>query len=644
MKARLFGVSRLLAISCVLGSLLALPAHALTNSGPDIIVPNLNDKTISRIVNVTGGDYVRLPLEMPAGDEPAYIAAGDFNSDGLRDLIIVNPSPGQLEFMLGKGNGSFERLPNPLNFGFQISATLGVGDFNNDGLLDFLVSFNGNSVQLWLANDGNLNGDPNAHFTAQTPVVIGSRANAVAVADFNKDGNLDAVVCDYSGGTVILLAGNGAGILTNQLTLNAGSAPEDIRVGDFNADGKTDFAVAGGLSQYVSVYLGNGNGTFAPELQVTTRTGGDGTYYLAVGDLNNDGYDDIITRGGSSSLPTLDVLLWDPANANFVQSITPIPIPNVWLSGISVADMNGDGNQDVLFPNSPVNNTLSIYFGDGTGHLGSVKNLDTGGLPNSLAIVDINPVLNDYTETVRFHNKPDGYGNVNSFSTNDTLYIVVNDVKVSQGSIPATAEVTLLQKGQVISTSTLKARPDGSYVAAVKLSGLGLGEARVKIQLTFLNDANEAFYNLIRNSKIKIKNVVINFEQFTTGQVIPQVRGVFPDFKISFFSDRGLPGLTAQADTLLPVNILAHSGFSSLTGSDVVNVIFNRSDIDTGSIKVNFRSITDVSGKTALVFDNLSYSLKDSSDPKKSSLIFGQFLPALGGPAVLTGPNVVEQP
>ncbi|MBL8014104.1 MAG: hypothetical protein JNN05_09680, partial [Candidatus Omnitrophica bacterium] len=185
---------------------------------------------------------------------------------------------------------------------------------------------------------------------------------------------------------------------------------------------------------------------------------------------------------------------------------------------------------------------------------------------------------------------------------------------------------------------------DGSYTASVKLAGLGLGEARVKVQLTFSNDVNEAFYNLIRSSRITVTNVVVNFEQFAVGQVIGQTRGIFPDFKLDFYSDRGLPKLTAQLDPLMPVNIVAHGGFSDLSGSDVINVNFNRADIDTASIKVNFRSISNEFGKTALVFDNLSYNLKNNSDLKNSSVSFGQFLSPLGGPAVLFGPDVVQQP
>ncbi|MGE0268064.1 MAG: FG-GAP-like repeat-containing protein [Candidatus Omnitrophota bacterium] len=454
---------------------LAIPSSALTKTAPDVVVPNLYGNTFSTVVNVTGSEFLRLPDDLPV-DSPSFIAAGDFNEDRLSDLVIVNDNSGNLTFMLGQGNGVFTPVPVPFHLPYNISVGLSVGDFNNDGHDDILVSDQGSSIQV-LLGDGGLEDDATLHFTAQTSVAVGNRTNFTAVADFNEDGNLDAVVCDYNGSSVKILTGNGNGGLNNQQSLGTGERPESVAIGDFNADGHADFAVAGGLSQYASVYLGNGDGTFDPELQVTTRTGGDGTYYLAVGDLNNDGYDDIATRGGNSD-PGGDLLvirLWNPVLNNF-DAGGNVPAGGAWLGGLTIVDFNEDGNQDVIFTNAPADNSLSIYFGDGAGNLELLKQVAVGDLPNGVAVIDVNPVVGDFTTKVRLSNSPEGTGDLQTFSTDEKLYVTIEDVKLTKDIIPETATVTIA-KTEV----PFVALKNNVFMAVLDLDAFPLGELKVKI-------------------------------------------------------------------------------------------------------------------------------------------------------------------
>ncbi len=77
-------------------------------------------------------------------------AAGDFRSDGKTDLIVSTPGQSGAEFEVfwGNGDGTFQkakRISLPDNFGGQIG--LVPGDFNSDGLLDFVMV---NASGLWV--------------------------------------------------------------------------------------------------------------------------------------------------------------------------------------------------------------------------------------------------------------------------------------------------------------------------------------------------------------------------------------------------------------------------------------------------------------------------------------------------------------
>lgn len=74
-----------------------------------------------------------------------FFTAGDFNSDGNTDLLSYSGSGFLAGFLAGKGDGTFQRvaritLPGPTSKGLAV-----VGDFNSDGLLDFVINAGGGS-------------------------------------------------------------------------------------------------------------------------------------------------------------------------------------------------------------------------------------------------------------------------------------------------------------------------------------------------------------------------------------------------------------------------------------------------------------------------------------------------------------------
>ena len=81
---------------------------------------------------------------------------------------------------------------------------------------------------------------------ASYPATSGGSPQAVATADFNKDGRLDVTIANYAGHSVAVLLGQANGTLGAATTYGAGASgyPQGIAAGDLNGDGRADLVVA----------------------------------------------------------------------------------------------------------------------------------------------------------------------------------------------------------------------------------------------------------------------------------------------------------------------------------------------------------------------------------------------------------------
>jgi protein involved in polysaccharide export with SLBB domain len=264
-------------------------------------------------------------LVSPAtGDEPAGIAVGDFNQDGIPDLAIPNKGSDTVTVLLGNGDGTFTATavsPATGQQPFEIT----VGDFNGDGMPGLAVGNEGGLVTILLGNgDGT--------FTA-APVspTIGTGAFGLVAVDFNGDGIPDLAVVNTNNpqSYVLLLIGEGHGTFRSGATVaTAGYEPQSMVVGDFNGDGVPDLAVtdelaSSGSSSYngvVTVLLGNGDGSFT---STPVAPAGDGPKHLVTADFAGIGASGVATSNLSSK--TVTVLTPEQTATTTASAIVMVP-------------------------------------------------------------------------------------------------------------------------------------------------------------------------------------------------------------------------------------------------------------------------------------------------------------------------------
>jgi len=335
------------------------------------------------------------PLFVPAsksplsvGNGPADVKLRDINGDGKLDIITVNYESHDVTILPGDGKGSFNRIKNsPV---VDTTAHLvEIGDVNNDSKPDLVISYHHNYGVAVLLGDGGGDFSP----AAGSPFLVHNADNphnhGLALGDVNKDGNLDLVTSNHGHHSVSVMLGDGKGSFKSAKgsPFAVGRGPYPLALADVNKDRNLDIITPNVSSNDVTVLLGDGKAGFtqAPKspYSVSHRP-----FFATTGDLNGDGHLDIITS--HDDINEITFLLGE-GNGNFKPaSNSPFDLGmQSWR--MVITDINGDGKNDLVTGNSG-GDYVTVLVGDGKGDFkhapGSPFRVESS--PNRIAVGDLN--------------------------------------------------------------------------------------------------------------------------------------------------------------------------------------------------------------------------------------------------------------
>jgi sugar lactone lactonase YvrE len=310
------------------------PDYAVpTNAGPVVILLGAGNGTFTNGTSIT----TTSPFE------PTSVVVGDFNGDGKQDLAVLSAAgTGSVNIYLGNGNGTFQAASNyPVAASTSASRLLAVGDFNRDGIQDLVASNSAlNQVAVILGN-----GDGSFQAPAYYPV--GGNPWNVVVGDLNQDGFLDLAVSSDGSSSISVLQGNGDGTFKAYTAVNTGASQVgSVAIGDFNGDGYPDLASTSAPDN--SIYILLNKATATPSFQapvpylLTDGTPTPGPYYLTIGDFNRDGILDIISANNGNA--TVGIMLGTATGAFGAMTYYPVGSGDIFAN---VGDINGDDRVDI---------------------------------------------------------------------------------------------------------------------------------------------------------------------------------------------------------------------------------------------------------------------------------------------------------
>ncbi len=345
------------------------------------------------------------------GTRTLGVALADLDGNGRLDLICANLDPQPSAIYFSRGDSLLEATPSWRSTPVNSSEDVDVGDVDSDGDLDLIFANRGQESTLYLNNLIS----PGVFEPAQDPVWFTGRADKtidVALADMDGDGDLD-LVCGNSDqlSTAYLNLTPPLEIMpswdSDSPTLNR---TKSVALGDVDNDGDLDLACGnGGAGAEVNTFYRNdagrledtpswfsqdpmraasvvlakvdrddridlicGNQGVAGEVNTVYTNNGDPftaaptwvsvpqevTTSIAAGDVNGDGFIDLVCgNGGDSSTVYL--------NLGSTFDTTPAWHSRIPLrtSGIALGDVDGDDDLDLVCGNNGDPNTLYLNEG-----------------------------------------------------------------------------------------------------------------------------------------------------------------------------------------------------------------------------------------------------------------------------------------
>jgi hypothetical protein len=296
----------------------------------------------AKIYQNMDGEYCEYTAITLAGVSDSSTAIGDYDNDGDLDILLTGTdnSSTDISKLYQNTGGNFSEYTNA-NLTPVSGGTADFADYDNDGDLDIFLTGGANITKVYQNTDGN--------FSEYTHINLpGISKSSVVFGDYDNDGDLDIIMAGNTGSEKIAKVFKNTGDNFTEYTQISLEGVEycDLVLGDYDNDGDLDLLLTGFNASFAHVaklYQNTGN-DFTEATSITLAAAAVSS--TAFGDYDNDGDLDIIITGRSSSYSGM-AKVYRNTNGNFTEE-TRINLTGVQNSALALGDYDNDGDLDIM--------------------------------------------------------------------------------------------------------------------------------------------------------------------------------------------------------------------------------------------------------------------------------------------------------
>jgi hypothetical protein len=333
------------------------------------------------------------------GNGAINLATGDMDGDGKKDVVVANQSTGEISIFRStttSGSISFSsRIDSSVggNFGF-----IYLNDLDGDGKLDIVASTGiNNKITVYR----NMSTTPGTILIgAKQTFAAGNNVSGMGIGDLDGDNKIDIVVCNYTDGTYSIFRNNStSGTISFATAVTSGvifSSPSQPLISDLDVDGKNDLVILNTGSNNIKIYQNTTTsvGSISFSTTAVTVLTGSGPHRGDVSDIDGDGKPDIVCSNYSSSNTSVFRNTSTSGSISFASKVD-FAAPNNIQSSL-LRDLDADGKPELIqSTGSGVSSKISIYRNfaiSGTisaSSFGARVDISSANQPTGLDVADI---------------------------------------------------------------------------------------------------------------------------------------------------------------------------------------------------------------------------------------------------------------
>ncbi|HXH28224.1 MAG TPA: VCBS repeat-containing protein, partial [Candidatus Polarisedimenticolia bacterium] len=407
-------------ITSVAGGAWSVTAADVDGDGDlDVLWAALGDDTIAWSENTNGQGSFGAPQAITtSASGVASVVAADVDGDGDLDVLSASTLDATIAWYENTdGQGTFGPA-QAITTSASGAASVVAADVDGDGDLDVVSASEFDDTVAWYENtDGQGSFGPK-----QTISSSASGATSVAVADLDRDGDLDVIAALPLVATVVWYEntdGQGSFGAAQTVTTTA-SIASSVYAADVDADGDLDVLCASSGNDTVAWYENtNGQGSFGSAQAITTTAAG--AYSVVAADVDGDGDLDVLSASVDD-----DAVRWFENETihkhgafSWAGGITKSA---VGVSSVFVADLDGDGDLDALSASQGDNQVAWYENTDGQGGFWTVRIIASNAIGASSVFagdmdgdgdLDVVAAISS-NDTVVWYENEDGQGTLTS--------------------------------------------------------------------------------------------------------------------------------------------------------------------------------------------------------------------------------------